>query len=277
MSDDSTNSSNEIQLSLWGDTPTSDKRPLPLIVAEKWAFKLAYIDQDSSPDNYLYAGLDWFRGLGGSRQGWSLLKNQLSISTRQLPYLAANGKTYQLDFLTHEQLYIIAMEMRPLKRRPQLDAIRDYLAQAGVISDKIRREPSWAVTRIDGMVSREQFTHALVTCVTDLGSDGIAIATNDVYRGLYHRTAAQLSKQLDTKNPRDKMTQGALHILGLCEWVCSQQIGEAQSISMEQARAVIQMVAGMLGLQVAVIEKQLGIDLATGKKLISSIDAIKGA
>lgn len=286
MSSDSTPKDTSIQLSLFGDNQTlQDKRPLPLIVAERWNFPLQFHVADNE---YVYSLQDWVAGLtqgdpGAIRENVRRLLNNadLGLDVTVQKYRATNGRNYNMPFVGDKNLYDIAQALRPLNSRKQLAAVHgeilDYLSKAGAFADKVRRDPKWAATRLEGMVSREQFTYALVTCVTDLGSDGIAIATNDVYRGLYHRTAAQLSKQLDTKNPRDKMTQGALHILGLCEWVCSQQIGEAQSISMEQARAVIQTVAGMLGLQVAAIEKQLGIDLATGKKLISAIEAIKGA
>jgi hypothetical protein len=255
----------------------SDARPLPLIVADKWGFKLAYVDQDGSADNYLYAGQDWYKGLGGGRQGWSKLKNQLSISSRQLPYEAADGKTYEIDFLTAADLYMVAMEMRPLKRRPQLDEIREYLRDAGVFADKVRRDPKWAAARIEGKIARSAFMEALAAHVVNMSQQGYGVATNDVYRGLFHRDASQLKADLKTDKPREKMSQPALHYLGIAEWACAQHIGEAQELTFVEARAIIQDVAGLVGLQVDELERRFQIDIVTGRKLLSAVDAIRGA
>ena len=123
--------------------------PLPLYVAQQWSFDLAYVDQDSNPSHYLYSIQDWIEGIGETeraRKLWNDLKSQLSDSTGQsfllhkLPYKAANGRTYQMDYTNAEGLYRIAQEMRPTKGRIRLDSIRQYLASAGVLVDEVRRD-----------------------------------------------------------------------------------------------------------------------------------------
>lgn len=264
------------QMTLWQEYGGDDKRPLPLLVAEKWGFKLAYIDQDGDADNYLYAGQDWFKGLGGSKAHWTRTRDELLRSTEKLPYVATDGKTYQIDFLTQADLYTVAIEMRPMKKRPQLEEIREYLRDAGVFADKARRDPKWAAARLEGKIARSAFMQALTEHVTNMSQQGYGIATNDVYRGLFRRDAAQLRAELHTNNPREKMSQPALHYLGIAEWACAQHIGEAETLTFPQARAIIQDVAGLVGLQVDELERRFQIDIVTGKRLPSPADAIRG-
>lgn len=83
--------------------------PLPLLVAEKWDFPLAYHTLNGE---YHYAIQDWIIGLTdakNSRRIWSDWKRANTDSKVydwivQLPYKAKDGKTYQLDFTTDEGL-----------------------------------------------------------------------------------------------------------------------------------------------------------------------------
>lgn len=140
--------------------------PLPLYVAQQWAFDLAYVDVDGNPSNYMYAIQDWIAGLAESdrsRKLWNDLKPQLSDSNGQFkikvdqhPYIASNGKTYQMNFTNAEGLYRIAQELRPTKARPRLDVIRKYLAAAGVLVDEVRRDPEAAATLVEDLKARHQ-------------------------------------------------------------------------------------------------------------------------
>jgi hypothetical protein len=126
----------------------NDARPLPLIVAEKWNFPLAYVKTENV---ILYAVQDWIRGLTGTKVAraiWAEIKRrsvgQMSISTQQLPYVSSDSKTYQMDFTDDKGLYLIAQYLRVTKARPVLDAIKKYLAEAGVFVDEARRDPGAA-------------------------------------------------------------------------------------------------------------------------------------
>lgn len=275
------------QLTLWSDGELEfmrDARPLPLIVAAKWGFPLQFHGQEG---DYRYALQDWVRGLLHSKG--STLREQVrrllndsdvTLAVTTEPYRAADGKTYQVPFVTDRDLYAAAQALRPLGSRTQLAEVHkqilDYLTRSGVFVDAIRRDPKRMAARLEGMVSRSEFTASLVKTVIDLTQGSFAIATNDVYKGLFHRTAAQLKSQLNAKNLRDAMSQPALHLTGLCEWLCAQQIGEAQTLRFEEARCIIQEISGMLGIQVDEIERRLGLDLVTGRKLLGSVDAIRG-
>jgi hypothetical protein len=132
------------QLSLFDNT--ADARPLPIIVADKWGFSLQYHIVD---DVYYYAGQDWIAGMTGrpdaARKTYvyqvGLIGDELSSSTRQLNYKAANSKTYQMDYLTDKGLYRLTQSMRDTKKHPLVNVIKQYLSDAGAFADLARREP----------------------------------------------------------------------------------------------------------------------------------------
>jgi hypothetical protein len=127
----------------------NDARPLPLIVAEKWNFPLAYVKTENV---ILYAVQDWIRGLTSAKEVktiWADIKRRTNLSQwldsiQPLPYVASDGKTYQRDFTDDKGLYLIAQHLRVTKARPVLDAIKKYLAEAGVFVDEARRDPGAA-------------------------------------------------------------------------------------------------------------------------------------
>src|SRR5690242_11812722 len=102
-----------------------DERPLPLIVAEKWSFKLAYLVSEST---YRYSIQDWIKGLTqvkNTRMIWADIKRRTNMpelldSIQQLPYIAANGKSYTMDFTTDKGLYLITQHLRGTAKRPVL-------------------------------------------------------------------------------------------------------------------------------------------------------------
>lgn len=164
--------------------------PLPLIVARQWNFPLQVHVRKRA---YYYAVQDWIAGLARDADENSVLeapnpqqaakiwrKYQIQLSTSKryltsvvkLPYIAADGKHYQLDFTTDHDLYIIAADMRTTKTRPTLAAIKKFLADAGAFLDIGRRDPAalldaatasyqkqgksqnWIDNRVQGMASR---------------------------------------------------------------------------------------------------------------------------
>ena len=81
---------------IFDDTTSSDDTPLPLIVAKRWNFPLAY---HQTNDGIYYAVQDWIKGLVGvsshqASKDWTKIKKKTSLSKRSLPYAAADGKTY---------------------------------------------------------------------------------------------------------------------------------------------------------------------------------------
>ncbi|MBC7871552.1 MAG: hypothetical protein H7Y09_11990 [Chitinophagaceae bacterium] len=280
--------------------------PLPLIVAKRWGFPLASIEND---EGVFYAVQDWIAGLVGSqdvRKVWNDIKRkgslaQLSDSIRQLPYIASNGKTYQIDFTTDKGLYLIAQNLRSTKARPALSVIKKFLAEAGAFVDEIRRDPDaillsgamtpdqameaairayraqgkddrWIQARLEGKIKRHQFTAALQAAVAEtLKRQHYAMATDDIYKGLWGRTAAYLKKELELpKNAslRDHQPTVALTYQRLAEEVAAQKLGKRTELSWHEARQIVQHVAALIGSQAKITSEFLEMDLATGYPLL---------
>ncbi len=89
-------------LSTLPNAGSQDQRQLPLIVAEKWGFPLAFVETE---DGVFYAIQDWIKGLTSAeniRRIWSDIQRsgnftELSDSIVQLPYTASNDKTSGLS------------------------------------------------------------------------------------------------------------------------------------------------------------------------------------
>lgn len=282
--------------------------PLPIIVAKKWNFPLAY---HVEPDGYFYAIQDWIAGLiqaENVRKIWSDIKRkgrltQLSDSIRQLAYVADDGKTYQVDFTDDIGLYLIAQNLRVTKERPLLGNIKDFLAESGAFVDLVRRVPEtvitsgaidpdaaidaaieayrkrgkddrWIGARIDGKIKRAKFTAALKAAVDEmLTRQHYALATDDIYVGLWGRTAAILKDELNLlKNAslRDNQPTLALIYQGLAEEVSARKLGDASELSWEEARQIVRTVADLIGLQAAETGKYLQMDIATGRPLLTA-------
>jgi hypothetical protein len=284
--------------------PEDNDTPLPLLVAKRWNFPLAYHETE---DGVYYAIQDWVRGLtdGSTLQVakiWANLKVQSSISNRTLPYAATDGKTYQRDYTDDKGLYLVAQQLRVTKSRPVLDEIKKFLAAAGAFVDEIRRDPDavvlsgamtpdqaidaaiqmyraqgksdmWIRSRMEGKIKRQQFTTALSAAVSDvLNRSHYAIATDDIYKGLWGRTASYLKEELELPKKaslRDHQPMLALHYQGIAEEVCAQKLGQETELEWHQARVIVQEVAHFIGRQAQETSQLLKMDLATGRLLLN--------
>lgn len=281
--------------------------PLPLLVAKRWHFPLAYVVTD---EDYVYAIQDWIKGLTGAkdaRQLWNDMQRknspfQLSDSIRQLPYVATNGKTYQLDFTDDKGLYLVAQHLRVTRARPVLDEIKKFLAASGAFVDLVRREPEtvitsgaidpddaidaaiatyraqgkedrWIDARLSGKVKRARFTAALQTAIREIITrTHYALATDEIYIGLWGRTAALLKEELKLSpraSLRDNQPTLALAYQGLAEEIAAQRLGDRVELAWEEAREIVRVVANLIGEQAGATSRFLQTDLATGKPLLS--------
>ncbi|MBA3868963.1 MAG: hypothetical protein H0X30_07405 [Anaerolineae bacterium] len=285
----------------------SDDTPLPLIVAKRWNFPLAHAETE---DGVLYAVQDWMRGLSGEeniRNLWAMFKKteagkQMLNSIVRLPYKAGDGKSYKRDYTTDKGIYLIAQYMRIKHDRPVLDEIRRFLAAAGAFVDEVRRDPDklisgmnnpdklidafieyhrkrgkddrWIQMRIDSKIKRNQFTSALAEFVRDeLTPRHYATATDEVYRGLWGRTAAALKTQLGVSGSnslRDYQPTLALYYQGIVEEVCAQKLGTREELWWEEARDIVRTVARIIGRQAKETGELLQKDLATDKPLLTN-------
>jgi hypothetical protein len=295
------------QLPLLPENEEFEETPLPLIVAQRWNFPLAHIETENG---VVYAVQDWMRGLSGEEKVstmWALFKRtdagkQTVSSTNTLPYKAKDGKTYKRDYVDDKGLYLIAQYMRVKHDRPMLTEIRQFLAAAGAFVDQLRLEPEmifeniqdpeklldafvayhrkrgkdndWISTRIQSTVSRLRFTSALKEFVNMvLIRKHYATATDDVYIGLWGRSAATLKKELQlgkNDNLRDNQPEIGLAYQGITEQVCALKLEEREEVTWNEARDIIQAIAKIIGRQAEETSLLMEMDLATGKKLLAS-------
>ncbi|MBC7871479.1 MAG: hypothetical protein H7Y09_11625 [Chitinophagaceae bacterium] len=285
--------------------------PLPLIVAQKWNFPLAYVEAE---DGTFFAVQDWIRGLIGEGNAtkishvWTDIQRKSTLfqsadSIRSLPYLASDGKTYQRDYTTDKGLYLNAQNLRSTKARPALAAIKKYLAESGAFADQVRRDPNtivmsgamtpdqameaaiaayraqgkddrWIQARLEGKIKRNRFTAALSAAVIDiLTPKHYALATDDIYRGLWGRTAAYLKGELQLPpkaNLRDHQPLLALHYQGIAEEAAAHKLGRQTELTWQEAREIVKIVAAMVGHQASEMSEFLEMDLATGKALLGA-------
>jgi hypothetical protein len=110
----------------------------PLALARDYAFPLQHRVIGSQP---FFAVQDWIGGLTHCKSPsrlWSQIKRRaaakgFAFSGRilKLPYCAANGRVYQMDFAELKPLYEIVLKLRA--NTPALNAVWRYLWDAGVM------------------------------------------------------------------------------------------------------------------------------------------------
>jgi hypothetical protein len=124
---------------------------LPLKVAQQFKFPLSHHIIDGK---FWGSIQDWLTGLVGNptnaQKTWTKFQTagvfaQLSTSGRQffqpLPYTLPDGRTYQTDHGCEVLLYHLAQYVRSTKTRPQVAAVKAYLAESGVIVGDMIRDP----------------------------------------------------------------------------------------------------------------------------------------
>jgi hypothetical protein len=288
------------------DSPNDDT-PLPLLVAKKWGFPLAFHIVEGT---HMYAIQDWVRGLFGEqdiRHIWSYFKKQnpnygTSCPTSRMAYKTSNGRTHMRDFTTDKGLYLFTQRLRITTARLALEEIRNFLAASGAFVDEVRLDPKtvltsgaispdqaldaviemyraqgqsdeWIQMRLQSKIKRDEFVRALREAINDiLNHRHYAIATNDIYLGLWGRTAARLKSELDVPKSgslRDKQPMMGLYFQGIAEEAAADKLGSQQDLTWNEGRDIIKTVAGMVGRYAKEMGDYLGKDLATGRPLFA--------
>lgn len=271
------------QLTLFNDDsdqPTSKGNrplPVPLRAAKHFNFPLQYHEVEGE---YLYSLTDWVRGLTGETNNKKLRQmvdqyrkqalSDLESTSEKLPYKASDGKTYKRDFVIAYEAYRVAAYLRQTSDRPALKRVKDYLARAGAFIDQLQQNPQWAAARTAGMVRRNDFMAMIHDALHSPPRWVYATATNTIYEGVFGRNKAQLSEQLNTDAPRDKMSIPGLNYLSTAEWVATERLGAAQEITIPHALSIVREVADLIGEQVIEFEDRFGIDIVTGKPSLGS-------
>lgn len=210
---------------------------------------------------------------------------QLKENILQLRLPSSDGKLYKTDCADGQTCLRIVQSIPSPKAEP----IRQWLAQLGyerieetanpelgiersrqraaASYHKQGKEDAWVEARFKGVVSRKLFTDTLKAVVSD--SVDYPAATDAINVGLFGRTAKQLSKETGSANTRDRMTIPALNAVSSVEWSSAQFLGDRQSIPFDQAVHFIEEIAHSYRVPLQHIQDLLGMDLATGKSLLS--------
>jgi hypothetical protein len=142
--------------------------PLPLYTAKQWVFSLAYIDQDGNASNYLYRIRDWLTGLVDAAYAQQAIRDmrregnlfsQYVDSIHTLKEKDTRGRSQPVEYAKAEFLYRIVQDIRLTAKRQEassLEAIKRYLAAAGVLVDEIRRDENAAAELIEDLESRHK-------------------------------------------------------------------------------------------------------------------------
>ena len=280
------------QLSLFNN-PANRSLPLPLVVAQKWGFSLQCHELG---DEHWYAVQDWISGLIQEKVSPELMReirNNLHASqlhVTKMPYRTSNGATHQRDFATAKTLYDVAQYLRLTKDRTALAAIRSYLSESGVFADEVRRNPElaeqqvaqlrrdkmarlgkgeeWLAERIEGMVARDAIEEAISLYISNPQRWHYGKITNEEYVQMFGRDAKTLRQQNGGVSPRDAMTQQGLALLRTAEYTISALLKERQRVSFDEAIAIVKHVIDLIRPTAEGLGNLLGVDLATGRKLI---------
>lgn len=205
---------------------------------------------------------------------------------KRLKLLAQDGKQRLTDCADGQTCLRIVQSIPSPKAEP----IRQWLAQLGYerleemanpdlgverAKERARqsyarqgKDAQWISARMDGMVHRNQLTEALKSAIVDAVQYGKA--TNAEYKGMFHKTAREITEITGFKNARDGMTPEALALLNAAEYTMSRFIGDRERMRFEEALHIITTVAEMYRVSVERVQAALGIDLATNRPLLEA-------
>lgn len=291
------------QLSLF-EQAADESLPLPLIVAQKWGFRLRYIIEDGQ---YWYVIRDWIAALTGDddpKSVWQGARRSPEMQpvlddVRRIKLPETKGSPTQV---VHDKgLYLIIINLRTAKNRLLISEIKEFLAAAGAFADLMRRDPqaraelavtagpeavfdatvkryesmgrdeNWIHARLEGVVTRKQFTSALKHAVLNASKSIYSKSTEKIYSGLWQRTTAALRANLeldDKANIRDHFGEYALIYTRLAEKVATDKLRDAELVYESIAMEIVYAAAKLIRAQARATSEALGIDLVTEKPLL---------
>jgi hypothetical protein len=215
--------------------------------------------------------------------------NESIREVKQLKLVAADGKRYFTDVMNAEEVLRLIQSIPSPKAEP----MKMWLARVGAERLEETEDPelglfrsfdrtiaqyrvqgkseSWIEARIQGIVTRKEFVTALKAAVMNAPATIYVEATENLYRGLWQRTTAQLrgELQIDKKaNPRDHFGKYALIYTRIAEELATEKLGMAETVAMKTAMEIVWEVAKMIGRQAKEVSDSLGYDLVSEKPLL---------
>ncbi len=215
--------------------------------------------------------------------------NESLTNCKRLKLVASDGKKYLTDVMNTEQVLRLIQSIPSPKAEP----MKLWLAQVGRERLEETEDPElglfrsfdrtieqyrlegksegWIEARVQGIVTRKEFVHALKIAVLNAPPTIYLEATEKLYKGLWDRTTAQLRGELkiDQKaNPRDHFGKFALIYTRIAEEVATEKLGARETVAMRVAIEIVWAVARMIGRQAKEVSETLGYDLVTEKPLL---------
>lgn len=137
------------------------------------------------------------------------------------------------------------------------------------------RDADWIALREMSILTRKQFM-AIIYDI--LGRDApFGQITNDVYKGVFHKTTSQLRTHLGIKsdqNPRDYFSRIALAYTIAAEEGCKIKLapyGDDDLLPVSVVREIVIMLSMAVGIQADEMARILRIDIVTGRPLLETM------
>ncbi len=212
--------------------------------------------------------------------------NETLTSSNRLKLVAEDGKRRLTDVVTAAE----ALRLIQSIPSPKAEPLKMWLAQVGAqrleetedpelglfrsldrTADEYRRSgkaDSWIALRVEGIVTRKRFVEALKNAVIDAFPTMYAQTTDQLYRGLWQRTTAQLRAELDIapqQNPRDHFGKYALMYTRMAEELSADRLNAAETVTLNLAMEIVWEAAKLFSKQAKELAEAVGYDLVTEK------------